>query len=303
MYQSCKNVLIPSHGGRGGRSEFGDSVAQQPVRQTSLDSRAQQNLSSESGAIPSLLSLSPRGRKTASAGAGSTGASASIATSGNAWTHEHLPLGTSASASGAVGSAASMDSPAISQLDLLNDQAQGQGHGRPTDHDNDVVEMEQYVPIRILVVDDAPTALKITTRVLTKIGYEVTTATNGLEAVDLIKDLTEASLPWFDAIILDIQMPIMDGLEACQKIRAMESKLLAKAGSGSHTSRSHGSVGGSGHQQLYHKKQLIVAVSVNADAESRVEAINSGFDYFMAKPFRVDEFETLLNAKELSSKN
>jgi CheY-like chemotaxis protein len=178
-----------------------------------------------------------------------------------------------------LGPVGSETSPAPSQIQLLSEKLSsdpGAGVGG-VDSSNLV---EPFVPVRILVVDDAPTALKITTRMLTKIGCEVMTATNGLEAVDLLKDLTKASLPWFTAIVLDLQMPVMDGLEACQKIRALEEKMIKSS------------------RTSYRTPQLIVAVSVNADEATREEAIHSGFDYFMPKPFRVDEFETILNSKD-----
>jgi CheY-like chemotaxis protein len=98
--------------------------------------------------------------------------------------------------------------------------------------------------------------------------------------VDLFKEISRASLPWFNAIILDLQMPVMDGLEACRTIRAIEAKKLSSS------------------RSAYRTPQLIVAVSVNADEATRAEAIRSGFDYFMPKPFRLDEFETILAMKE-----
>jgi two-component system alkaline phosphatase synthesis response regulator PhoP len=68
--------------------------------------------------------------------------------------------------------------------------------------------------IKILLVDDEPDILEIVGYNLKNEGYQITTAKNGLEAVELAKKI-EPHL-----IILDIMMPEMDGIEACEKIRA-----------------------------------------------------------------------------------
>ena len=67
--------------------------------------------------------------------------------------------------------------------------------------------------IRILAVDDEPFILKSLQFVLTKEGYQVTTATHGLEAMEKIRKEKPR------IIFLDIMMPRMNGLEVCQQIR------------------------------------------------------------------------------------
>jgi len=69
--------------------------------------------------------------------------------------------------------------------------------------------------IKILLVDDEPDILEIVGYHLKKEGYQVFKATNGIEAVSNAKDV-EPHL-----ILLDIMMPKMDGIEACEKIRAL----------------------------------------------------------------------------------
>ena len=66
---------------------------------------------------------------------------------------------------------------------------------------------------RILIVDDEPFILKSLSFVLTKEGFQVETATNGLEAMDKIQ------LKKPDVVFLDIMMPKMNGIEFCQWIR------------------------------------------------------------------------------------
>jgi len=72
---------------------------------------------------------------------------------------------------------------------------------------------------RILLVDDEPELLKAMRIRLASWGYDVLTATNGKEAIQLIKK----EIP--DAIILDIMMPEMDGVETLRRIRRFNKKV------------------------------------------------------------------------------
>ena len=69
------------------------------------------------------------------------------------------------------------------------------------------------MPKKILVVDDTRLILNLTTMSLVKAGFEVVTAANGQEALERVR--TEHP----DLIILDIMMPIMDGFEACRRLK------------------------------------------------------------------------------------
>jgi len=69
---------------------------------------------------------------------------------------------------------------------------------------------------KILLADDNPMNLDLTARLLKKKGHQVTTAENGKEAVDLFLEDT------FDIILMDLEMPLISGIEATRQIRAKE---------------------------------------------------------------------------------
>jgi len=72
---------------------------------------------------------------------------------------------------------------------------------------------------RILLVDDEPELLKAMRIRLASWGYDILTATNGKEAIQLVKK----EIP--DAVILDIMMPEMDGIETLRRIRQFDKKI------------------------------------------------------------------------------
>ena len=76
--------------------------------------------------------------------------------------------------------------------------------------------MMSTITYKILLADDNPMNLDLTTRLLEKKGHEITTAKNGKEAVDRF---LEGS---FDVILMDLEMPVISGIEAARQIRAKE---------------------------------------------------------------------------------
>jgi len=108
--------------------------------------------------------------------------------------------------------------------------------------------------VRFLLVEDNAVNRKVATAMLSRFGAEIHHAFNGTEAVQAVKQ-TE-----FDVILMDCQMPEMDGFEATRRIRAWE--------------RAHG-----GHR-------LIIAMTANAMKGDRERCLESGMDDYVTKPIK-----------------
>ena len=118
---------------------------------------------------------------------------------------------------------------------------------------------------KILLAEDNDINMEIVNMILTQAGFTVDTAENGSIAVDMLA----ASEPGeYDAVLMDVQMPVMDGYTATRKIRELENKELAGI--------------------------PIIAMTANAFREDAEEALAAGMQAHIAKPIDVDVlFDTL----------
>lgn len=115
--------------------------------------------------------------------------------------------------------------------------------------------------LEILLVEDNPVNQTVATRMLEKIGHRVTVANNGEEAVEAFDGGR------FDLILMDLQMPVMGGLEATQAIRAREAR------------RSWAIQGD-------WRPIPIVAMTAHAMAGDRERCLEAGMDDYVSKPIR-----------------
>jgi PAS domain S-box-containing protein len=111
-------------------------------------------------------------------------------------------------------------------------------------------------PLRILLVEDNLVNQKVAVAMLTKRGHHVTTARNGLEGLNVV------GRDSFDLALMDVQMPVMNGLEATKAIRAREH------GSGSHLP--------------------IIAMTAHALREDIDRCRAAGMDGYISKPFQIE---------------
>ncbi|HEY1077638.1 MAG TPA: response regulator [Fontimonas sp.] len=138
-------------------------------------------------------------------------------------------------------------------LDLLADNVAG-----------DVVSLRDapapVPPLRILLVEDNAVNRQIALRMLDSLGYRADTAENGAEAVAAVQRQA------YDLLLMDIHMPVLDGLEATRRIRAL------------------GAI----------EQPRIVAMSASVLDHERQACLDAGMDRHLGKPFRRHELESVL---------
>jgi CheY-like chemotaxis protein len=118
-------------------------------------------------------------------------------------------------------------------------------------------------PLRILLAEDNVVNQKLALRILQQMGYRADLASNGLEAVESVERQV------YDVVLMDVQMPEMDGLEASRRITAAQA-----AGA----------------------RPRIVAMTANAMAGDREMCLAAGMDDYITKPIRVDQLVEALMA-------
>jgi CheY-like chemotaxis protein len=118
---------------------------------------------------------------------------------------------------------------------------------------------EAMRPLRLVRAEDNPVNSRLALTLLRKWGHEVVLATNGREALDLLE---AAGFKGFDAVLMDVQMPEMDGMEATAAIRAREKGL------GTHFP--------------------IIGVTAHAMKGDRERCLEGGMDGYVSKPIRPD---------------
>lgn len=125
---------------------------------------------------------------------------------------------------------------------------------------------------KILLVDDNDFNREIANLILTDQGIIIEEATNGLEAFEKISQSQPGN---YDLVLMDIQMPVMNGYEATQKIRSLENKELANI--------------------------PIIAMTANAFEEDRAAALNAGMNAHVPKPLNITKLTQTLQ-KYISKK-
>lgn len=116
------------------------------------------------------------------------------------------------------------------------------------------VENEERQPV-ILVADDEPVNRALIERRLQREGYRVLTAQNGRDAVEK----TQEALP--DLVILDVMMPVMDGMEACRRIKEAEAT----------------------------RDIPVIFLSARDETEMKVSGLTLGANDYISKPFKAEE--------------
>jgi CheY-like chemotaxis protein len=120
--------------------------------------------------------------------------------------------------------------------------------------------------LRVLLAEDNPVNQTLAMRILERLGHKVHVVNNGKEA------LGRAQVEEFDVILMDVQMPEMDGLEATARIRDKE------LGTGKHVP--------------------IIAMTAHAMKGDREKCLSAGMDGYLSKPVRIDELKQAMSEVE-----
>ena len=124
--------------------------------------------------------------------------------------------------------------------------------------------------VRILYAEDNPVNQKLGEKMIKRMGYKIDIVSDGLEAVEMIKENGP-----YDIVLMDIQMPNMDGLEATKEIRKWEME--------THDSSA---------QSL--NRIPIVALTANAMAGDRERYLEAGMDDYLSKPFKREKIQRVI---------
>lgn len=123
-----------------------------------------------------------------------------------------------------------------------------------------------YSGKRILLVEDNELNREIAVEILSSTGATVDTATNGLEALEI---MTSVSIDYYNLIFMDIQMPVMDGYEATRRIRLLPHLNMTRI--------------------------PIVAMTANAFSEDILHAVKAGMNNHLSKPIDIKALIKVLN--------
>ena len=137
----------------------------------------------------------------------------------------------------------------------------------------DQAEAEAASVSSILVVDDVETNQKVAVAMLRKLGVQADVASDGREALQKLQETA------YDLVLLDCQMPVMDGFDTARQIRANE----AEQGNGIHLP--------------------IIAMTAHALDKDRTAALAVGMDGFITKPYSMEELQSVLQRWKASAKS
>jgi CheY-like chemotaxis protein len=124
---------------------------------------------------------------------------------------------------------------------------------------------ERRRPLQVLLADDSPTNRMLAVRILEKRGHRIVEVTDGIEATQAAAEQD------FDVVLMDVQMPAMDGLDATRLIRAREAEVGAD-------------------------RVPIIALTAHAMETDRQRCLAAGMDGYLAKPFSPDDLAAIVEA-------
>ena len=135
---------------------------------------------------------------------------------------------------------------------------------RQDSHDRQMKKTRREYKGKVLLVDDTKEIRKLFSFMLNKMGVEVMTASNGKEAVDLVNDESNQKDP-YDMILMDMQMPVMNGYEATQLLRDQGNQIP------------------------------IIAITAHALVSDREKCLAAGCTEYLSKPIKYDVLHEMVH--------
>ncbi len=136
--------------------------------------------------------------------------------------------------------------------------------------------LAEQLPLRILLADDHLVNQKVALQILQRMGYRADVASNGLEVLEAVFGLP------YDVVLMDVQMPLMDGLEASRRIRQEYENPTEYP------------------EKASQERPRIIAMTANAMQGDREECIAAGMDDYISKPIQMEQLiEALSKCKPL----
>ena len=157
-------------------------------------------------------------------------------------------------------------------LKVLGGKEIGIELGQPQRKVEGIPLLAEKLPLRILLADDNLVNQKVALQILDRMGYRADLASNGFEVLEAVHRLP------YDVVLMDVQMPQMDGLEATRRICSEAQK--AENGNG-RSSR---------------PRPRIIAMTANAMQGDREECLAAGMDEYISKPIRVQQLVKALRS-------
>ncbi len=143
------------------------------------------------------------------------------------------------------------------RVSQLEDELEGADDAEETEPE----EVQEISPARVLIAEDHETNRQLFAAVLSKLGHTFSMAVDGAQAVEMARTGS------YDIVFMDVQMPVMNGLEAAREIRASGNGIP------------------------------IIAVTANATKEEERRCRDSGMDGFLTKPFRMQDLADVMDQR------
>jgi signal transduction histidine kinase/DNA-binding response OmpR family regulator len=160
----------------------------------------------------------------------------------------------------------------IFQKNVMNDDENKPVKGDEKNHVAVDIGNNETSSLKILLVEDNHVNRLAARRLLERVGYSVTTAVNGKDAIDAL------SFQEFDIVFMDIQMPVMDGIEAAKIIRDPKKSAVLKP------------------------NIPIIALTAHSEKDYRETCVAAGMDDFVVKPFQLMDFIEKIEKYKCKSK-